>query len=137
MLHTNTIHIPPKYDDVADINHEPKKQCEKGLWVAKSFRISCLTDQGLSKQTYIRAAVGSQQMGGDDCFGSFLHISNKSSRYPAYFGVNGRLTDKVDPKQSKTIQIADSQAKDKIKISVTANILVKFWDDQSRTRAEQ
>ena len=120
---------PIKDNGVANNNQEPKKPSSKGRWLAKSFRVSCGTDQGLSKETYVSAAVGSQKQSGDDCFGSYLHVSNKSSKYPAYFGLDGKLTEKLDPKQSKIIRLPVDQPEDRIKIAVTVNFYVKFWDE--------
>jgi hypothetical protein len=45
---------------IANIDDEPKKPSEKGDWVTKSFNISCMTDRGLSKETYAIGAVDSQ-----------------------------------------------------------------------------
>ena len=53
---------------------------KKGHWVSKSFRVSCGTGQGLSDETYVRAAVGSKNTDGDDCFGSYLQSKFQISR---------------------------------------------------------
>ena len=118
---------------LANIEDEPKKLSERGHWVSKSFNISCMTDNGLSKETYVTAAVGSQSAGGDDCFGSYLHISNRSSKYPVYFGLNGILDDHLGPKQAKVIRLPVNQPKNKIKVSVVAALSLKYWVDESST----
>jgi hypothetical protein len=118
---------------IANIDDESKKPSEKGHWVTKSFNVSCMTDRGLSKETYVIAAVGSQSMGGDDCFGSYLHISNRSSKYPVYFGLNGVLNDHLEPKQAKVIHLLVDQPKNKIKVSVVANLYLKYWVEESST----
>src|SRR5579871_4956335 len=120
-------------DPIAKSDDEPKKPSEKGHWVTKSFNVSCMTDRGLSKETYVIAAVGSQSAGGDDCFGSYLHISNRSSKYPVYFGLDGVLNDHLEPKQAKVIHLPVNQPKNKIKVAVVANLYLKYWVDESST----
>jgi hypothetical protein len=112
-------------------NQEPKKPGEKGHWVSKSFRVSCGTDQGLSEETYVRAAVGSQKTDGDDCFGSYLHIYNRSPKYPAYFEVDGRVKGHLEPKQKKVVHLLVDESKDHIRVAVIANLSLKYWDDES------
>ncbi len=120
-------------NSLANIDDEPKKPSEKGHWASKSFNVSCMTDQGLSKETYVTAVIGSQSAGGDDCFGSYLHISNRSSKYPAYFGLNRVLDDHLEPKQAKVIRILVNHPRNKIKVSVVATLYLKYWVDERST----
>jgi hypothetical protein len=85
------------------------------------------------RETYVVASITDAhgnpacQTGPD---GNFLHISNGSRRYPAYYGLSSVLNQRLLPTEKSVNNVSPYYQKNKPPVSFGQRVTLKYWVEE-------